>query len=290
MMRALGRLRGALAFARTNPRYALLELRLVPARAQLVVRAKLNSGAYRMLSEQELRTRRHSDTVFVFGSGWSINELTPPEIARFEAHDTLTFNWFVRQDVVRADFHLIREIPEDDLDPQVWRPQVDEYFGLIRESARYDRTIFLVQTGFRAINGNRAVAERLLPGGSEIFLWRSAAGRPELGRTFAEGLSHCHGTLEECVNFAVLAGWRRIVLVGVDLYDRRYFWLGSNETRSTDAQRGATHESRHATAASGMIENFARWGAQLRREGVELLVYNPRSLLAPVLDVYAQTR
>ena len=241
---------------------------------------------YRLLDEEELRASRRSDTVFIFGSGRSLNELGADEWAAFAEHDTLGFNWFLHQDWVRVDYHVIREVTEDDRDPAIWKPQVASYFDGIRASRHYAETIFLVHSGWRSINGNRALGLRLLPDGSRVFPWRSVPERLRLGTSFADGLSHPFSTLDECVNAAVLTGWRTIVLVGVDLYDRRYFWLGPEDTRPNDLNRGATHRDPHARAHTGMVENMGRWKEELSGRGIGLHVYNPRSLLAEVLPVY----
>ena len=233
-----------------------------------------------------MRATRRSDTIFVFGSGASLNELSPRELEEFEEHDTLGFNWFVRQRFLRCDYHVVREITDDDLDPRVWRPAVEEYFRLVRESPFFAATVFVVQSGFRAINGNRAIALKLLPPGARVFRFRSLVGRWDLSPSLGQGLAHRHATLEECVNFAYLLGWNRIVLVGVDLYDRRYFWLGPDETRETDRRRGASASDAHRTATTGLIEQMGDWGLRMQTSNVALEVYNPRSLLADVLPVY----
>jgi len=251
------------------------------------VRFHTGRRRYPFLSEDELEASRTSDTLFVFGSGWSLNELRPEEWAHFEEHQTLGFNWFVRQDFVRADYHLVRGIGADDLRPESWRPAVEEYFRRARESARFRSTIFVVHTGFNAINGNRAIGLGLLPHDRPVFLYRSKLGQPDFSWSFRDGLAHPNSTLEDAVNFAVLAGWTRIVLVGVDLYDRRYFWLGHDETRPEDELRGARHAEAHSRAGTGMITTFGAWRGMLEPRGIQLFVYNPRSLLADVLPLYA---
>jgi hypothetical protein len=262
-------------------------VRLFPYRIGPWLRFRLNRGRYRFLDEDGVRTQRRSDTLFVFGSGWSLNELRRDEWDAIAEHDTLGFNWFVHQRFVRCDFHLIRGIPDNDLKRSVWRPQLDEYFAAIRGSPRFAETVFLVQTGFRAINGNRAIGLRYLPERNPVFLWRTNVHDELPSRSFANGLVHGHSTLNECINFGFLGGWKRIVLAGVDLYDRRYFWLDADETRSVDLERGAGVDDPHSRAGAGIVEALGAWGRWLAHEDVELSVLNPRSLLAARLPVYA---
>src|SRR5579864_8355848 len=143
---------------------------LFPVRFAPWLRFVANRRAYRYLDETELVARRRSETVFIFGSGASLNELTRSDWDHIGRHDTMGFNWWVHQHFVRTDYHLIRGIPDTDLDPRVWRPQLNEYFRLLCDNPLFARTIFLVQSGFRAINGNRAIGYRYLPEHSSVFL------------------------------------------------------------------------------------------------------------------------
>jgi hypothetical protein len=262
----------------------LVRLRLPPWLRYFAAR-----GAYRLVDPGALRERRRSDTVFVFGSGASLNDIPGDEWDAIAAHDTFGFNWFVHERFVRCDFHLIRGIPDTDLDPAVWKPQLAEYFRLIATNPCFAETAFLVHGGFRAINGNRALGHRLLPADRPVLRWRTQRAPVDAppSRSFAAGLVHGHSTIQEAINAAYLLGWRRIVLAGVDLYDRRYFWLPPEETRSVDVRRGADAATPHNRAASGMVATLGRWREWLLAEGVELEVYNPRSLLAEVLPVAA---
>ena len=248
--------------------------------------ARRNRARYRILDEPQLARTRRGERVFIFGSGWSINDLTDDDVALMSQHDTLGFNWFVHQRVIRMDYHLIRGIPDTDFNPAVWRPQLAEYFRLVRENVNYANTVFLVQSGLRAINGNRALGYRYLPEGSRVFPWRTNDRASTPSRSFEDGLVHVHSTLEECVNFAYILGWREIVLVGVDLYDRRYFWLDRDETRSVDKLRSATAAEPHSRASTGMIELLGSWTKLFAADGVSLSVYDSRSLLSQSLPVF----
>lgn len=269
------------------PRVELGEaVRLFPLRLGPWLRFVLNRRRHVYVGEADLRQRMHSDTVFIFGSGASLNEFTKAQWAQIAEHNTLGFNWWVHQRFVRTDYHLIRGIADSDRDPEIWRPQLEAYFRLIRENPLFDDTILLVHGGFRAITGNRAIGLRYLPTRNPVFLWRTNIRVGAPGRSFAEGLVHGQSTIQEAINVAYLVGWKRIVLAGVDLYDRRYFWLPPDETRDIDRERGATAADTHVQATMGLVDTLASWREWLRREGVELQVLNRRSLLAGALPVY----
>jgi hypothetical protein len=262
-------------------------MRLFPMRLEPWLRSVYNRRAYEYVDADDLIARRRSDTVFILGSGGSLNEMDAAAWSYIERHDTFGFNWWVHQRFVRTDFHLIRGIPDTDADPSVWKPQVAEYFRVLRANPLFSDTVFLVQSGFRAINGNRAIGYRLLPERNPVFLWRSSIRVGPPSRTFRAGLVHGQSTIQECINAAYLLGWSRIVLVGVDLYDRRYFWLPTDTTRSVDVLRGASVSDPHAQGSGALVETLGRWREWLAREGCDLLVWNPKSLLTRTLPVYA---
>jgi len=264
-------------------------VRLFPVRVIPWLRFAVNRRAYRFLDERDLRARRRSNTVFVFGSGASLNDVTSEEWAEIALRDTFGCNWCVHERFVRTDFHIIRGIPDTDLDARVWRPQVAEYFSLLRDNPCFAQTAMLVHTGFRDVNGNRAIGYRYLPERNPVFLWRTSMRVGDPSRSFAEGLVHGQSTIQETINAAYLLGWRRIVLLGVDLYDRRYFWLPPDTTRSMDERRGATADQQHVQATMGLVDTLGHWREWLAGEGRELLVWNPRSLLAAKLPVFHHT-
>lgn len=250
-------------------------------------KSRLNQKYYNIINEDQLRACRKSDTLFIFGSGYSLNDLTPAEISHLEQHDTLGFNWFVYQNAVRVDFQIIREVSPSDLEKNIWQPKLLEYGSILEENPRYADTAFVVQGEFKAVNGNRLIGRRLIPQKRRIFLYRNfSRGRLALpSNSLAKGLVHGKGTLMECINLGYLLGWKKIVLMGIDLYDRRYFWLKPDETRSNDLIRGASHVDQHNTAYY-VIQHICQWLPFLKKNDIQLYVYNPRSLLAEKLPVY----
>lgn len=259
-------------------------LRLVPQilpKLQAWLAFRRNRSAYRILSEAELRATRKTDTVFIFGSGYSLNSIAPEEYRAMEAFDTIGFNWFVRQRFVRCDYHFLREVGIDDFGG-TWRDDLEEYFEPVRKMPGYAKTVFMIQSGFRAASGNRAIGYGFVPTTNPLFLWHTLDGRTTPSESLQAGLAHTHGTISECINFAALMGWRHIVLAGVDLYDRRYFWLGQDEPRGNDT----SVEALHNTAVAGVVDGIREWRDIYASQDIHLYVYNPRSLLAPTLPVW----
>ncbi len=254
--------------------WAIVDL---PRRLPAWIAFQRNRSRYRLVTEADLRAARKSDTVFIFGSGYSLNDISQAEWQAIEEHDTIGFNWFVHQRFVRCDYHMVREIGDE----KGWRAQVKEYFDLIRSNPRFARSIFLVQSGFKAVNGNRAIGYQLLPADNAVYLFRSHHGTMPT-TSLGEGIVHTHGTLSDCINFAALLGWRTIVLCGVDLYDRRYFWLREDEPRLGDT----TIQGKHNTALGGIVEGLAEWRAFYEKQGIQLYAYNPRSLLTGAMPVW----
>ena len=259
------------------------------------LRDRLARRSYTTLDEAALRARRRSDTVFVFGSGASLNDITDAEWAGIGRHDVFGFNDFIRQRWVPAGFHLLRGGVYGTLE---WRPYAEQVAGAIAGNPCYRDTAFLLQGELLGDFSNRLVGHRLLPPGAAVFRYTTARGSGPPTRRFADGLRHGVGTLEDVVNAAWLLGWREIVLTGIDLYDSRYFWLPPDRTQTVDpatgtvgagernSLRGQRFDEPHNTARSGVVDLMASWGALLAAEGVRLSVYNPRSLLAGPLPVY----
>jgi hypothetical protein len=264
-----------------------LVARLVAIPSWLAARGR--EHRYSVLTEADLRDARRSETAFVFGSGYSLNEITPGEWAEIGRHATIGFNYFCRQRFVRTDYHLVGEVSwRSDHRAADWKPAIREYAALITDNPFYESTILGVQTGLRAISSNRLVAMDLLKPGSRIFHYRRIARgvyRPP-SRSLSEGLVQGAGSLLPCVNFAYILGFKQIVLAGVDLYDARYFWLPADAVRADMAESHGTRPGQAHHAAERTVDYLGRWAALLEKEGVRLLVQNPRSLLARVLPVY----
>lgn len=247
-----------------------------PVHAAAWIRDARGRRRYRHLSIDEVRATRRSDTVFIFGSGYSLNAITPAEWRAIAKHDTLGFNEFHRQSFVRVDYHVAGEV---DL--------IEPYVAGLRSNPLYDDTVLVLQEGWAGFFGNTLVGRGLLRGGARVFRYhrRSRGVDVPPSRSFDEGLVHGFGSIFSVVNFAYLMGWRHIVIAGVDLNDRRYFWLSPDEMRPYD-KPGFVVDSVFLNA-DNIVSMLGGWGQRFAQEGIALSVYNPNSRLARALPVFA---
>ncbi len=234
-----------------------------------------NRKYYPRVSEEDLVRARKSDTVFICGTGSSVLDIAPREWEGIAKHDILSFRDFPRQYFVKADYHVTGEVDD-----------VDEYATVINENPLYDSTLFLVQEGFMATMGNRLIGCQKLRKGAPVFRYRrrSRGILAPFSRSFSDDVVHGFGSVVGMVNIAYLLGWKRIVLVGIDLYDHRYFYMPPNQTRSVE-KAGLTFESPF-TQGERIVDQIGMWRDRMQSEGVEVYAYNPRSLLTSRLPIF----
>lgn len=279
LLESIGLLRIAAALRRWRWYFAALLPALRPRHAgrltALWMREPLARRAYRVLSEQDLLATKKSDTVFVFGSGRSLVDIADEDWRRIAEFDTVGFSHFHRQGWIRVDYHLVAEVAS-----------TKQTAVSIANNPLYTETTFGVMRGWIAEASNDMVANHLLPPGARIFRWRrisrGRSGPPS--RYLRDGLVHGMGTIQDVVNFALVMGWRRIVIAGVDLYNKEYFWLPAGTTHEYEAP-GMAATSRWIQADT-IVDALGRWAALATRDGVTVEVYDSRSLLSRTLPVF----
>ena len=251
---------------------------------------------YQRISETELRALKLSEKAFVFGSGYSLNEITPEEWQHISEGATIGFNAFVYQKWTEVNFHVIRGWGEG-ADPATLSSLVEDFEALVAGNPYYRDTVFVCQDEYTAMFARRLLSKRGLPKDARIFPYHTNQRSLMPGQLFSGGLVHGTGTLCDAINFASCMGYSEIVLVGVDLYDSRYFWIEPAKTFAVDegtgeriirdtTDRGQRFDEPHSTATSGVVNLMSEWRQHLEKDGIALSVYNPKSLLATVMPVY----
>jgi hypothetical protein len=234
----------------------------------LWAREPIGRRGYRVLSEHEVLGTRRSETAFVFGSGASLLDIGADEWEEISHCDVVGFSHFHRQRWVRVDYHLVYEVAS-----------VTETAASIRANPLYSETIFGMGKGWLAEASNELVAGRMLPPHARIFRWRRIArGRLAPASTrLSRGLVHGAGSIQDAVNFALVMGWRRIVIAGVDLHGGRHFWT---------PETGSGELARRWAQADTVIPALRQWREAAVTDGVELLVFDGNSVLAEALPAF----
>ena len=273
-----------------------LRLNLEMLRLRVRSRRVLRDDYYRLISEGDVRALTSSPRAFVFGSGHSLNELTGDDWRHMSDHTTIGFNAFIYQDWVAVDFHLVRGWGVG-AELATLEDLVRGYGSQVARNRRYSDTVFVCQDDHTALFAHALLGYRGLPRGARVFPYYTNRASQLPSGAMSEGLVHATGTLCDAVNFASCLGFKEIVLVGVDLYDSRYFWVDGDKTVATDyatgelvvgetSYRGQRVADPHSTVTNGIVELMGTWYQHLRGAGTELFVHNRRSLLADVMPIY----
>lgn len=238
--------------ARTNPaaRTArFLNRRFPQSYAALSLLPRLASGyvwlrrlerahAGRRLSELRVADHRTSDTVFIFGTGSSINDYPEKYWEVVRRHNSIGMNFFLLHDHVPT-FHVMEGTTKER-----HRLLTVRY----AERGDYQNTPLILKTQLTNLSSNR-VAARIseltdLPpevlAKTYLSLDVLAAGKSAKDMEAAYRLTHRlglwkpkprflmltkrRGSVAYIVNLAVRAGYRRVVLCGVDLNHTEHFY------------------------------------------------------------------
>lgn len=86
----------------------------------------LYAGKVKPLSELDFSAYKKSDTVFILGSGPSVNELTEDELAFIKRHDSIGFNMWIAHDLVPTIYES--EAPDDSgILYDLWHKRASDY-------------------------------------------------------------------------------------------------------------------------------------------------------------------
>lgn len=126
----------------------------------------------------------------------------------------------------------------------------------ITENPCYDETLFFVDVIRPVIDSKLALDLLDLFAEKRVAMYGNS--HAELPQESPTEIAHLRSTLFDAVNFAYLIGYETVGLIGVDLYDRRYFWLEGEERRVGDEYLGANIDSEHNTTST-VLEYMPQW-------------------------------
>lgn len=240
-----------------------------------------------------------SDTIFILGSGPSINDITEKQWAAIAAHDSIGFNWWFAHDFVPS-LYMFQSAHERMLN--ILKDKYDKYRDvpfLIRGSAfasgKFDftdeRLNLLKNNAVYFVNeypiaGRCSIDPRLLyrymeamelltPGKVSRFVpkWRSSLGL--------------------LISLSYIMGYKKIVICGADMQQSDHFWdyepyLSVKEKYSLPAKGSSKLNFRFEVGSSTSLPQYIYtlqdW--MNSKNGVKTYIINNKTILYPKIDTY----
>lgn len=175
---------------------------------------------------------RNTDTGIIFGTGPSINDITPEKWERLRKYDTWSLNWFILHDFMAPRFYYRTEQKANPVKTRIFKHHYEQKKEL------YKDTIWLTAGGgiktckmieFKAVGIPEVYVINLSVHFSKGVLKRKGP------RAYEDALENFRlypdkimtvgrSSLVHLVILMHQMGYKEIVLYGVDLKDRKYFW------------------------------------------------------------------
>ena len=258
----------------------------------------INKRHYKFVSKKALQQRKTGDRIFIFGSGSSLNELTEAEWIKIRKHDSFGFNGSFHLKKIKFTYLLIRAAYETVDGIFKWRPYADYSISLIDDNRYLEDTLFLFPFGLTSSYTNSIVGHRLWNQKKTIYSFFTDRFGKNPHKDLDVGLVQRAGTLCMAISCAYAMGYKDIVLIGVDLYDNRYFWVPEDKTLNWSSEenreihsdvtvRGLRTSEAHNTVNNGIIEIIRDWGLYMQLNNVKLTVYNKKSLLTDSVETFS---
>ena len=99
---------------------------------------------FHILKQSFDRQKPIKDTLFIFGSGYSINDISDKDWKKIrKTADTLSFNYFFRCNKINMDYHIVREV-DDAITVKQCQENMDHYLQQLYANPRYKKVCLLV--------------------------------------------------------------------------------------------------------------------------------------------------
>lgn len=233
-------------------------------------------SALNRLTTDDVLAKKNSDTIFILGSGYSINSVTQRQWDIIRQHDSIGFNWFCKHSFVPT-FFLVRE--QANLPTRRNKDETPEI--LIDRINQMNCCTIICKVNHHTKTAYRYYRDPKIT--APCWLLKDNNGKLSIKnmRKNPKVVGSLHGTctLSNVLHFAKFLNYRNIVFVGIDLYDSRYFWLSQSATRHTLKKKNRNHKRKHPITRKtlALVKRFNRAFTN------QLYVTNPKSLLIKVI-------
>jgi hypothetical protein len=250
------------------------------------------------LTEDQFRQLKKSDTFVIYGCGYSIATLSLRQKLKLAEFDSIGFNWFCKSHIPTT-FYILREQCPPKQKGLAGENAQDLIGDLQKHYAQTCLIIIDLQESSNAWSkrkiwidhGNLFTQKGVVLKEKYYQLYRQQKyelffKQAKKLNVFQQHIMYSTCTISLALHLASWFRYERIVFVGVDLYDHRYFWLPPDVLREhTKRSKGKRKlDSQHFTAdvTVKMIKDFA-----LTCPDVKLFVHNPNSLLAKAIPLWS---
>lgn len=234
-----------------------------------------------VLSKEKFLKHKKSDTLVIYGSGYSINKLSDEEKAELRSFDSIGFNWFCKSRIPTT-FYIVRE--QANVPKRVTKGETRKIlFNLI--NTYYKKSALIVHhirkkgcfpfwDNLEKFEGSGIVVRDLKSGLVANF---------DKTNIFTKGVHHGKCSLCNVLHISRCLGYDKLLFVGIDLYDSRYFWMSPDETRRSIKQKKKTKNHRHPVA-SVTIQLLKRFKKQYPE--VSMFIHNGKSELRKIMPIW----
>jgi len=256
------------------------------------------------LDQVDLLRIKSSDTLFVLGSGPSINRISAERWRLIAAHDTVGFNWWLYHAFVPKFYFL--EVIEKEVSPEAFEAYLSlasrravDYASTIKIAMEFHKlgtqTLYHLPPAFRK---NLFAAHKIeAPARNEAELaqalrYLQGRGAFQVTGRFSSLLKYA-ASLTTMLVFALKLGYKRVVLCGIDFKTPDYFFQDrrfySESWEPPGEERIGTHFTHtHLTWKLPATRTVAVIKQQLLDPaGIELCVESEQSALWPMLPAFS---
>ena len=259
------------------------------------------------LMDESIQRHKKSDTLFILGSGPSINLITDAEWDHIREHDSVGFNWWMAHDFVPS-FYLLQFV------------KADELLNLARDRSSVYKNVPLLLRGDYFANGymplgddpkydflkehelyymrEYAISSRCAIDVRKLFQHVEILGMLTHGK-IGPLVPKWRSTLGLLISWGYQMGYKKIVLCGMDMNSNEHFWHHESCHHMAERyqmpevsppQKGImafTDKKISPNTVPRYVVEMANWMNE--RAGVETYIMNRQTLLHPALVVYDPT-
>ena len=273
---------------------------------RLLKKARLKG--FRTVTKDSMLNYKKSNRLYVLGSGPSINDIDQLQWKAIDKHDSLALNWFLAHPFVPTYYHMELMAENADVFKECYLAKSDRFKKkpMILNSRKLPQNASPDDYSYIE---NLYLSISKAYGGGNISHLQEALNYIYFKRDYEKEnlLLRTSGSLMIAISFGVLMGYDEIVLAGVDLDTRDYFFYDWDLYNDSIAYKVRDYkikeqEKSYKNASSGSLHKVAdpklhRHGLSLDKvvllmndcvlkpKGICLYLYSEKSLLYPHLEV-----